>query len=375
MPRSLRPGMSRSTVVITAVTLLTGALVALASTSRSAEAADGPVPGLPAISCPSIGAEYPEGTRNSCAEFPDPDSYATNGTWLNFPQVGLAGSPKAKQWTRVPLSMMATSVIFTYKGWGDGAVGEKSETEFWYDTQAFFVSPPGSSHPYGDSAPIPIRTVAFGSVPVEATLQVSQARTADGLPEPLRFRPHDYKLARANGNTMVVESAALDAKVIVAVRSLVVDGVDVQLGDSCRSQRPASLQLESKELRVDQPERDLEYEVFDPDVYQYGINGGTLQGVIDIPAFTGCSTASGDDVSPLLTAAVSEEDAPLSVRLGATNCQIYDENFNARPIPAGVERPDDPRAGCMDSFHPNPKVVTVPNVFDIPDHAPGQPPR
>lgn len=370
MPRSLRPGMTRTSVAITAVTLLTGALVALASSSQPADAADGPVPGLPFIPCPTVGPQYPEGTANSCELQQDPDAYATNGSWLNFPQLGLAGSPKAKQWTRVPLSMMATSIIFTTKAWTDQGVGERVGNEWWYDAQAFFVSPPGSRYPYGDSAPIPVRTVAFGSVPVEATLQVSQARTAESLPEPLRFRPHDYKIARTSGDTMIVESAALDADVTISVRSLTVDGVDVELGDTCRSRRAASLHLESKELRVDQPERDLEFEVFDPEIYQYGINGGALQGSIDIPSFTGCTTASGDDVSALLTAAVSEDDAPLSVRMGATNCQIYDEKFNARPIPAGVTRPDDPRAGCFESSHPNPKVVTVPKPFELPTEAP-----
>lgn len=377
MPRSLHPGMTRTSVAITAVTLLTGALVAFASSTRPAEAADGPVPGLPAIQCPPIGPQYPEGTINSCEFQQDPDGYATNGSWLNFPQVGRAGSPKAKQWALVPLSMMSTSVIFTYKNWQNGAEGEKTGTEFWYDTQAFFVSPPGSPAPYGYSAPIPVRTVAFGSVPAEVTLQVRQERDADGLPRPLRFRPHDYTLSRGGvETTSVVESASLEARVSVGVTRLEVDGVDVQLGSGCSTGSLGAVNLSTQRLAVDSdptladPPRNMEDVVFDPTVHQYGINGGTFAGSIDIPAFTGCTTASGDDVSALLTAAVSEDGAPLSVRVGATNCQIYDENFNARPIPTGVTRPDDPRAGCFESTHPNPKIVTVPKPFELPTEAP-----
>ncbi|WP_286690720.1 hypothetical protein [Aeromicrobium sp. REDSEA-S38_B2] len=332
---------------------------------------------MPFIPCPSIGAEYPEGTLNSCESLPDPDRYATNGSWLNFPQVGRAGSPKTKQWAQVPLSMMSTSVIFTYKNWPDGAAGEKTGTEFWYDTQAFFVSPSGSPAPYGYSAPIHVRTLAFGSVPAEITLQVRQERRADGVPEPLRFRPHDYTLSRGgNDTTSVVESASLEARVSIGVTRLKVDGVDVQLGPRCSTGSLGAVNLSSRRLAVDSdptlvnPQRNMEDVVFDPEIYQYGINGGTLQGTIDIPAFVGCTTASGDDVSPLLTAAVSEDGAPLSIRIGATNCQIYDEKFDARPIPTGVTRPDDPRAGCFDSTHPNPKIVTVPKPFPIPDEAP-----
>lgn len=372
MLRFLRPGVRRSGALIAALPLLLGTLVLLGGSSRSAEAADGPVPGLPFLPCPTLGPEYPEGTVSGCADYPDPDDYVTNSSWLNFPQIGLAGSPKAKQWTKVPLSMMAASILFHTKIWPDAGPGNKVQNEFWYDIKAFFVSPAGSARPYGDSAPIPVRTVAFGSIPVEVTLQVQQRRSADGNPEPLQFRPHDYKIARAVGDTAVVDAATLEANVTIAVKSITVDGVDTRLRGTCRTGRSARLHLESKELRVDQPERQLEAEVFDPEIYQYGIYGGTLNGSLSIPAFAGCATATGDDLSPLLTSALSEDGAPISVRLGATNCQIYDDANNNRPIPAGVNNPRDPRAGCFDSTYENPKVVTVPKPFDLPDYAPGQ---
>lgn len=352
----------------------------LGGSTPAALAEPGAEPGLPYLRCPSPPSDAPPGTADSCNSS---DDYVNNGAWLNFPQVGMAGSTKSKQWARIPLSMMAANIIFFYYNRpGSDVPGQKVENEFWYDIRAFFVSPQGSDRNYGDSALIPVRTVAFGSVPVEATLQVSQKRDARGLPVPLRLKPHDYKVVPPDSNftsRTVVDSVALNADVIFRVIDLTVDGIDLNLVGTC--QTGAALRLRSKELIVDEPVgysneqglSKLEME-FDPKVYQYGIQGGTLTGTLDIPAFSGCGTASGDDLSPLLTAALSGPGNPVSARVGATNCQIYDENYNARPIPPGVNNPKDPRAGCFVSWHPNPKIVTVPEPFEFPDQAPERQP-
>lgn len=388
----------RSLLVLLALVVAFAGVVG-ASVSASGDEGHSATPGLPALPCPAV-IQLPEGGQatNSCVANPDPDDYSTNGAFLNFPQVGLAGSVRGKQWTKVPLSMVAASVIFAYTQHGAQAPGQKTDVEYWYDVRSFFVSPAGSKNPYGESALIPVRTVAFGSIPVEITLQVVQETDAQGLPEPLKFRPHDYRIAGAAGDiTTVVEPSTLKAEVGVRVRSLVVDGVDVGLGPRCRTAVLGGLSLSTRELQVNQPlgyeapglegtgdsrNGKLEEEVFDPTIYQYGIQGGTLTGRLDIPRFSGCSTSTGDDVSRLLTSAISASDNPVSVRIGATNCQIYDfwgqdgdySKYGGRPIPAGVNRPQDPKSGCQDSTHPNPKIVTVPKQFEIPDYAPGDAP-
>ncbi len=371
-------------------------LMALPSSSVADD--DGAVPGLPALTCPGIGEEFPEGTDNSCRSQADPDDYANNGSWLNFPQVGLVGSRPTKQWAQVPLTMMSASVIFNYFNHPtDQVPGEKTTTEWWYDIKAFFVSPEGSREPYGDSALMPVRTVAFGTIPVEATLQVRQERDANGDPVPLSLLPHDYTIYRGTPQTettKVVEKTELTGNVDIAVRSLKVDGVDIGLGATCQTGSHAKIRVSSPRVTSDQEPgyegsfgrfEDIE---FDPTTMQYGIQGGTLTGQIDIPAFVGCSTKTGDDISPLLTSAISADDNPLSVRVGATNCQIYDfwdgggddpdnpdySKYGSRPIPAGVNDPADPKAGCVASSHPNPKIVTVPEPFDFPDYAPGEQP-
>ncbi len=349
-------------------------LTALMSGGPAQADPPGAQPGLPYLRCLPKPPGTPEGTLDSCN---GSDDYVNAGSFLNFPQVGLAGSVKAKQWTQVPLTMVSASVLFYYYDHpGRAQPGDKIAQEWWYEIRAFFNSPRGSRDNYGDSAPIPVRTVAFGSIPVQATLQVSQQRDGAGLPVPLRFRPHDYRVDRGLGSgfTSVVEKSTLSAKVRVRVKKLVVDGVDVGLGQDCSTAGLNDLTLSSKQLEVDTlddnaPIPELERQ-FDPTEYQYGIYGGTLRGSIDIGAFAKCSTASGDDISPLLTSALSEADNPVAVRIGATNCQLYDDVGNGGPIPPGVNDPEDPRAGCNPSVAANPRIVTVPKRFDLPDTAP-----
>lgn len=362
--------LSRATVVLMVMACVTSLLVSGASAEGDPPGAE---PGLPYLRCLPDPEGSPPDVERSCGS----DEYNNAGTYLNFPQIGLAGSVKAQQWTRVPLTMTAASVLFYYVQHPSETPGERTGPEFWYEIRAFFVSPKGSKDNYGDSAVIPVRTVAFGSIPVTATLQVSQERDENDLPVPLRLTPHDYriKLPAPLNFRVIVDPATTRARVTVRVKKLVVDGVDVGLGTTCRTAEPSTLTLSSKELVVDQP---LDYtgsglgkleDEFDPTIYQYGIQGGTLQGSIDIGRFGECTTRTGDDLSPLLTSALSEDDAPVAARVGATNCQIYDA-VGGRPIPPGVNDPDDPRAGCFPSPHPNPKIVTVPQQFDMPDRAP-----
>ncbi|MET0822095.1 MAG: hypothetical protein ABWY58_14115 [Aeromicrobium sp.] len=365
--------------------LAVGAVCSLVTGASADDHPGRPEAGIPRLDCP-VEDYYPE---QPCA--PGDDTIVNFGSWFGTSQVGLTGSKVAKQWTKVPLTMLATNALFYYKshpGQGEVPPGEKINTEFGYLVRAFLVSPKGSKDDYGDSAPIQVRTVAFGSIPVEVTLQVSQERDAAGLPKPLVYRPHDYSMQPPADrpdlySQVVVDAATIESQLNVRVKKVVVDGVDVGLGDSCQTGPGAKLAVASKELRVDEynePPPDgssngwTEY-LFDPKEYLYGIYGGTLTGTIDIPRFTGCATRSGDDVSPLLTSALSEKGNPVSLRIGALGCNVYDENGSNVPIPPGTNRPDDPKANCLPQTLLNPRIVTVPEEFDTPDYAPGEAPN
>lgn len=334
--------------------LAVGGVLVAAPTSSQADEADNP--GLPRLPCSSQQVE-----DGFCT--PDNDAYERNANnWLNNAQNGLTGSVPAKQWAQIPLTMLASNVLFS-NSLDDGTY----TTLFQYDS--FFVSPEGSGRPYGDTALIPVRTVAFGSIPATITLQVSQRRDADGLPVPVHLDAQQVDITGPPALT-VLPPVVLDETVSLRVRSLTVDGVDVQLQDTCQTRTSARLRAASEATEYDAANGPAE-EQFDQAHGFFGLSGGTLNGTIDIPAFSGCTTATGDDVSPLLTSAISSTGNPLSLSIGAVGCFSASET---RPLPTqpGANTPE--AANCFEGSTTNPDTRTIPFPQDFPDYAPGEQP-
>lgn len=352
----------------------------LVGTASSATAVDGdkPEPGLPYLNCIDEPPITPEPAKppfqTPCF---DGDRTANFFSWYNFAQVGLTGSVKAQQWTQIPLSLVAANGLFYLRSPNGKKPGEKFGNELQYLARAFFVSPDGSDDDYGTSAPITVRTVAFGSIPAEVTLNVVQKRDSDDLPVPLSATPHNYELRppadrKDLSKITVVEPTTIDDFVNIRVAKIVVDGVDVGLQAGCETGPTARLSVKSPKLEVGEPKSYegssyFEDVFFDPLIHQFATLGGTLTGSVDIPSFVSCPTRTGDDVAPLLTAALSEKDNPVSIRLGTFTCLSLGPNFEQLPIPPGVNDPRDSRSGCSATVHPNDKVVTIPEQFDIPD--------
>lgn len=354
-----------------------GGLVGVGS---SASAEDGIRPGLPVVPCPEkapVPDYYDNGGRT-----PESESLACPN-WFGAAQIGLTGSVKAQQWTQIPLTMTAVNAAYWNQTWSrrNTQPGDKIDFEFAYDGSAFFVSPSGSSDEYGDSAPITVKTLAFGAIPAEVTLQVTQQRDADGLPVPLKLRLHDFRTKSADNkitNIVNVAKVQLRAPVDIRVRSIKVDGVDVGLGDECRTGSDALVKADAPELSVPVPKNYdgggeyFEAVAFNPLESFYGIAGGTLTGSVDIPGFAGCGTATGDDMSPLLTSALSADNNPLSIRLGTIGCFSTNSDFVQLPPAPGINNPADPDAGCapasiVESYKINGKIKTVPLPFDLPN--------
>ncbi|WP_144433619.1 hypothetical protein [Aeromicrobium erythreum] len=363
----------RRVAILTACTVILGFAMSASAWSDDSDG-KGRFPGLPFLPCATDIKGEGTNTPSLGCDFTGPN-FVNDYTWLNFPQVGLAGSVPAKQWARIPISMMATSIDLSSEPRPDEGI----QNEYWYKVQAFFVSPDGSPDNYGDSPEIVVRTVAFGSIPTEVTLQVRQKRDAKGLPRPLVFRPHDVIKRIGPGNTTehTVYPATLEDNIDVSVKSLKVDGSDVRLIDRCSTGTRSRLTVSSKPLSVITPDdwdtskglTKLEAE-FDPTEYQYGLYGGTLSGSVDIASFRGCRTSTGDDVAPLLTSAISGAGNPVSVRIGAAGgCTFQDEQGRSLPVPPGVTKPDE-ACPVRDLDMPNKKIVVIPEPFAMPTSAP-----
>jgi hypothetical protein len=275
----------------------------------------------------------------------------------------------ALQWARVPYVQSVASARFT-KGREDLTCRylrpyQRIED---YSAQIFFVSPPGSDKPFGFSPDFTVRTVAFGSIPVEATLRVAQPRDAEDLPVPLTATQSAVYFCPGLGPNAApgqVEVANIDTSAVgraaVEVVKLVVDDVDLDLASTCRSSHTFELQLTAPDIFKFDPSVEPGKNPLNPvavsspgfvmrtDHFTFTY-GGLLTGDIDIPPFSGCRTRSGEDLSPLLSATVSGPGNPVQVRStalsgaadGTNPCwKAYtcDRKVSPMPLPERAERP------------------------------------
>lgn len=318
--------------------------------------ADGPHPGHPPLPPLGVGQEW-----------------LTGGWWSGATQSGVSDVSRQRQWVRTGDVLMTAAAPFWGENHRRAPANPATELPDPDDPEAFarecpdeykqcfvagsmvnLVSPPGSPHNYGTSPEITIRTVAFGAVPVEATIQLEQERAADGTPESILLRSPQVYLFRPGSNVAGVSKyydSMLDSRLLVRVDRLVIDGRRVDFAGACRTQEPARLRLRGKGFRTD------DATVGDP-LWETGhfaaAKGGLLEGTLDVGAFDGCRTTTGDDLAPLLTATVSGSGNPVEINTtGPTGCAaVIPEN---PPVPPGVTVEQWRAAGC-----------TIPPAPDLP---------
>lgn len=265
------------------------------------------------------------------------------GGWAGAAQTGITEARKARQWARVPLQVVAaySSNKFMSVPAGDPRANTNIRTNYVY-----FVSPSGSEHNYGISPAFPVRTVAFGAVPVEATVRLLQRRE-DGYPVALITR--NQRDVYPTGSYEETDTVVNDA-LTVQVTRLVVDGVDLGIGKSCQTRRPAALRLLGKGWWAGTPGNNQQRPWLSGN-YLPAI-GGVLNGTIDVPEFVGCSAATGEDVSQLLTATVSGTDNRVQINVSAPSCNrpVPPRTAGAGPPPPGSATIED--AGCDPDLMP-----------------------
>lgn len=344
-------------------------ILGLTASAATGDERDGRFPGLPFVECigfPSVPCFGPD------------DTSVNDYGWLNVPQLGLTGSVRAKQWAPIPLAMMASAVEFGFEFY-DGPWDSNQTIDL--RIRAFFTSPPGSPQNYGYSPLIPVRTVAFGAIPAEVVLQVGQARDDRGLPVPLEFIARTRAINGpadrpdlAGINYIEEPPQPLSADVEVRVVAIRLDGVDVGLNGPCSTGPVSRLDLTMRTAVGENPRgnevRDPLLSVVHPDTHFYGEFGGSLFGDIDIASFQNCSTTTGDDISGIITSAISGDDNPVVAKTGIISCAVYDSNGLSVPNPPGVVSPYDPKSGCDLSLANGP-YTAVPSPIAIPDYAPG----
>lgn len=276
--------------------------------------------------------------------YPGLPDQTTLGTWSNAAQGGMSYAKRAKQWFRTPQTMTTAAFEILV----DGASPDGHSTGGGVHAEGYFVSPKGAPANYGYLEPMTVRSVGFGLMPVEATVQVSQRRK-NGYPIPVHvlLKYKDVLVPKTGINCPCIDNMTASPVTIsdafnVRILDVKVDGVDMGLSGNCRTSTPAPVTVSSPAYEIDDITRYPGYEAewyatHDPSTYFHPLHGGELNGSMTIPPFTGCTTKTGDDLSRLMTLSVSGAGNPVSAR-AAWPCDIA-VNGAPAPAPPGAATP------------------------------------
>lgn len=260
----------------------------------SSQADDGPYPGLPP------------------AEVPPPPLVHTS--WGGTAFGALAYVRRARQWVRTPL---VTAAFDLNQGIADpNPDPSRYQRCSVVNANSYLVAPAGASYNYGASRDVTVRTVAFGNIPVEATVRLEQTRV-EGLPVPVKL--HTQVCTNTIGAIEVPDNE-FKFSLFTHVVAVSVDGTPLRLDGACRTRTAGPVDLHGKgyyqgwDGTKNVPPPATPY--WESGHYNVA-SGGLLTGTMDVPAFAGCTTAEGDDLSRLLTATISGTGFPLQVIQGS----------------------------------------------------------
>ncbi len=157
-----------------------------------------------------------------------------------------------------------------------------------------------------------IRMLAFGGIPVEATMRLRLPTDSAGLPYGIQLDMDEY----GYGSRRIIRSDTVGSgQVEVEVSDLQVDGVPVAVARSCRLENPALLTLRGRGYVSTQS-------TSVPPGYYNPARGGLLRGEIKVGKFVGCAVGE-EDLSPLVTSMAGETEIPVQVTQAVVNVQCF----------------------------------------------------
>lgn len=279
------------------------------------------------------------------------DPNAIGGAWLGPQATSLNYLPAAKQWVRPPV-FQAVAYNQQTPDLKDPLCTDRIDEGIQQrrDWQARVVLvntavAASSAARFGRTQRFTVRTVAFGAVPVEADIALSQPRNDQGAVFPADLTQRSEQFCPGKGpfptrppggsNTSThLSQAALDGAVSVEVIGFRVDGVEVGPLRTCAAV-DAQLSLSAPEYFGWDPEPSPEERPNAANLLTTPFfnvaNGGLLTGTLDVPNFTGCTTPGGDDVSRLLTATVSGDGNPVRIRSEGLTTEGFADSDDAPP--------------------------------------------
>lgn len=194
----------------------------------------------------------------------------------------------SKQWFRLPRFRVVADTAFKPLLNPDGSPNSVIFKNFVYIT-----SPKGAPERFGYLPEFEVNNLSFGVVPAVVTIQLWQTRDDQNLPIPWRQR--QVQKSSDEENPGYFTDAVLHGQLNLKITKLVLDGVEVPVGQGCSPVGPVDLTLVGKGYPSDEPKPEDGYDI------NYG---GPLTGTADIPRFGTCG-APGDDLGPVLTSMIS----------------------------------------------------------------------
>ena len=280
-----------------------------------------PAPGLPNF--------YLGTTRSPCNPNPKTGlcrekrpTLAQNGAATSALTVGTTDVVKVKQAIRLPVTLIGANLVGQYYNTVNGRKTTQYRQSF--PTSVYVQSPTGSPHPWGDLPTITSTALAFGIIPVSVTTHLSQVRDASDLPTPIRIKVDSSPIPGSSSFDLFDVEAS--GSLTIRLDGITIDGKPLDVGPSCRGAAPVALAFKGKYVPVP-GQRPT------PPTYYYPLFGGDLYGALDIPAFTGCRSASGEDFSALFTSALSGKGYPVHLIQGATDAANH---LGCPPDPTGA---------------------------------------
>lgn len=308
-------------------------------------------------------------------ELPDPTATLgpAGGSWIGPQTRGLNYAAELRQWVSLPSFQMgaflersrpiADPTCTAHPIPGASSFQDWRAHLVFMDVEASAETP--AQGRYGQTQPFTVNAVAFGSIPVQATVVLEQPRRADGVVNtalgrfwsgrwsrqcsshsPFQTRPTDTGLDDIPGGGALSQfivppgdEPMVRAEVRLRVDALRIDGVELDLAGVCRSDFAEmtlsndpyytwdpDLSPEDHAQAIEGRPQQLTTPFYNPSY------GGRLFGSIEVGPFSGCQTQAGDDLSPLLGATVSGPDNPVEVRAEGLSTQSAWPDFESCPF-------------------------------------------
>ncbi len=220
------------------------------------------------------------------------------------------------------------------------------------DVTFFTVTPEGAVDEVGQLPATRVNLLAFGSIPASVTVNLSMTRNGGQITPWLNqlWQPNPVIPGCGVAGAAEFYRSVVEGQADMRLSDLVIDGVPVDLGPSCRTQTPVNVSLWGEDGyfaleggllgQYDGLATGTRIPLVSPQYFEQEGRMIPDSTGLDIPPFVGCGTG-GEDLSDVVTAMASGPNNPVRIAQGNPTKVPYDPDnilacdiTGACPLPA-----------------------------------------